>query len=257
VTEAPGKLGKQPPKRDPRTLRLARYVDEATWGGLSIPTRVLETPAITTWPMLRNNELGCCVEAAMGHVAELLSKLGRGTEVSVTDDDVVKAYSDIAGYVPGDPSTDNGTVMLAALNYWRKTGIAGHKILGYAAFRPRNHTEWKAANALFGATVVGIALPRSAQQQSGPNDTWRVVSTSGDGEWGSWGGHCVPGFDFDYRKVDVITWAYVQRATWGFIGTYCDEAYVVFDENWVDAVTQKAPNGFNHDQLLQDLSQFS
>jgi hypothetical protein len=131
----------------------------------------------------------------------------------------------------------------------------GHKIKGFAAFSPRNHTQWKAANFIFGNTFVGLALPISAQAEVG--GTWKVDSTTGDGESGSWGGHCVPGFDFDYRSVELITWAARQRATWGFIGTYCDEAYAVWDETWVSAVTAKSPSGFDAAALLADLAKFS
>ena len=37
------------------------------------------------------------------------------------------------GFRPGDPSTDRGAYALDVLNYWRQSGIAGHRIAAYAA----------------------------------------------------------------------------------------------------------------------------
>jgi hypothetical protein len=257
TTRAPGRLGKLPAKQDPRTLELAHYIDRATFAGAALPTKVLDTPNVASWPMFENDQLGDCVEAAMGHVAELLSKMGQGTEVTITDNDVIKVYEDVAGYRPGDPSTDRGTVMLDALNYWRKTGIAGHKILGFAAFNPKSYTEWKAAIALFGVAFVGVALPLSAQAQTGPGKEWKVTTTTGGGAPGSWGGHGIPFFDYSRYEVDCITWGFRQRASWPWVGTYCDEAYVCWDAAWVNAVSKKAPSGLDVVHLQSALAQFS
>jgi hypothetical protein len=113
------RLGRCAPRRDPRTLKLARYIPKLpghppakNWG-ISVPA----------WGMMANDVLGDCTCASAGHII-MLHTAARGAPVKVADEDVIAAYSAIGGYKPGDPSTDNGAVELDALNYWRKTGIA-------------------------------------------------------------------------------------------------------------------------------------
>src|SRR5581483_817640 len=100
---------------------------------------------VTTWPMYDNDEFGDCVWAAIGHQIQAFSAYGFGTVITVTNADVLAGYSAVTGFKPNDPSTDNGTVVQDALNYWRKTGIAGHKILAFAQVNHRNRTECEAA----------------------------------------------------------------------------------------------------------------
>ena len=50
-----------------------------------------------------------------------------------SDKQVVAAYSAITGYNPSTGANDNGAVEIDVLNYWRQTGIAGHKIGAYVA----------------------------------------------------------------------------------------------------------------------------
>ncbi len=278
------KLGKNPPKHDSRTIMFGDYlvagdtVANVTWQDrfcdlfrrhrrhpiptpvptptpvTGVPTSLLESNLVNPWYTLGNDKYGCCVESAGGHVVELVSMLGQHVEAVVQTQDVLNAYTAITGFNPNDPRTDNGTNILDFLNYWRQTGVAGHKISGFAALNPKSLSEWELANWLFGSVVVGLALPITAQSQVGK--AWSVVSTSGDGAPGSWGGHCVPFVDYSGTGASCVTWGMVQQANWQFIATYCDEAYVVFDPDLLNSVTQKSPQGFDVNQLNADLSQF-
>ncbi len=137
------------------------------------------------------------------------------------------------------------------LNYWRKKGIAGHKILAFAALDPRNIEHVKQSVYLFGGTYIGVQLPLSAQAQ----DIWDVPSTgpTGDGEPGSWGGHAVCVVAYNATGLWVVTWGKLQFMTWAFWHTYCDEAYAVFSTDML--AKGKSPAGFDLPQLQADLAE--
>jgi hypothetical protein len=44
--------------------------------------------------------------------------------------------------------------------------------------------------------------------------------------------------------------------TWGFLDTYCDEAYAVLSQDWIDK-TNLAPNNFDLTALQADLQQIN
>lgn len=238
------KLGKRPVRHDKRTLLLADYLT----GPLPPP------PAAQDWArhlakigMMLNDQIGDCTCAAAGHAIQIWSS-NANREVTVSDADVVAAYSAITGYSPNDPSTDNGAVELDVLNYWRQTGIGGHKIAGFVKLEPKNTSHIESAIALFGGTYIGLGLPISAQNQN----VWSVVGGP-DGEPGSWGGHAVYVVEYDAHGLTCITWGQLKRMTWGFWQQYCDEAYGILSNDWLNPTTHIAPNGFNIGVLMADL----
>jgi hypothetical protein len=99
----------------------------------------------------------------------------------------------------------------------------GIEVLGYAQVNPLDHTHVKIAIDLFGGVLTGLSLPRTAEQQS----YWRVVTTSGLGLPGSWGGHCTLVPDYTSSKLTNITWGEKLDMSWAFLGTYCDELWAV------------------------------
>jgi hypothetical protein len=246
------KLGKASPRHDPRTLQFANYLRPAELP--PPPASVDYGKAVTRpWGMMHNDTVGDCTCAAAGH---LIMEWNANVERNVTpsDDDVIAAYAAITGYDPSTGSGDNGAVETDVLNYWRKTGIAGHQIMAYAALEPSNTQHVRDAVDLFGGCYIGLALPVSAQQQ----DVWSVPpgGTSGDGAPGSWGGHAVPVVAYDNHGLTVITWGATKAMTWEFWSAYCDEAYAVLSEDFLSAGTNgapTAPNGFDLTALEADL----
>ena len=246
------KLGKKTPRVDSRTFKLSNYLPK------KLPTPPDEVSYVTkvpNWPMMLNDQLGDCVCAAMGHMVEQWTFFSRGAAGTVipTDSQVLQAYEAIGGYIPGDPSTDNGCDMLTALNYWRKSGIAGHKISGFMAVDPSNLLEVRQAIWMFGNLFVGLALPVSAQ---GQND-WIVPDGGiygGAGRPGGWGGHCVPVMAQSPETLTCITWGERLKMSHNFFMDYCDEAYVVMSPDWFTSATA-AVSGFDLATLQADLAQ--
>lgn len=240
------KLGKLATRYDPRTLMMAKYIT----ADLAPPpaSEDWSTKVGPKWGMMRNDKIGDCTCAAAGHLI-MEWTANAGSMVTPSTPEIVKAYSAITGYDPKTGTHDNGAVELDVLNYWRKTGIAGHKIAAFVALEPSNHMHIMDAVYIFGACYIGVQLPQSAQGQS----VWSVPpqGTTGPGAPGSWGGHAVPVVAYDPRGLTVVTWGQLLRMTWEFWQAYCDEAYAVLSADFVSK--GKAPNGFDLKTLQADL----
>jgi hypothetical protein len=217
---------------------------------LTVPQEVSWVTKVENWPMMLNDTLGDCVPAAMGHMVEQWSTYA-GSPVIPTNAQVLSAYEAIGGYVPGDPSTDNGCDMLTALNYWRQTGIAGHKIFAFVQVNPLDADEIREAIYLFGNVFTGLALPISAQGE----DAWTVPpggKSSPNGSPGSWGGHCVPSVADSPQSRTVVTWGEVLKMSPNFFIDYVDELYAVLSLDWIES-NGLSPSQFNLAQLQADL----
>lgn len=257
---APKLLGKHAPRFDARVPQLEKHLVKAA---LPAPPPKKDWPGVskvTAWGMMLNNTLGDCVIAAKGHaVLEWTALTGLKKAVTLPDPVILAGYEAVGGYVPGDPSTDNGCDMLTAAQYFQATGFGGHRISAFAtlaAGAAMNPTRWQEAINLFGLVDVGVALPAAWQDKTNPGDVWDVGpggSTAGDWAPGSWGGHDVPlmGYDSVAKVYKLITWGQEQYITEAAVKTYSDEAYSYLSPDWVYNGT--APNLYKLAQLQADL----
>ena len=262
----PRKLGKKPAKIDTRTLKLSKYLKEVTAPVPEPPDNLDYAELITNsigWPVYLNDQIGDCVPAAMAHQIEQWTYLAKGeaNRTALSNQQVLWLYEKLGGYIPGNPLTDNGVVMLDALRYWRNAGVFGNKIQAFASVDLTNYTEVRQAIWLFGNIFLGIQLPLSAQQ----GDMWTVPVDGpiGDGAPGSWGGHCVPVTAYHVRPnptsdvanrktYTVITWGQAMKMSHNFMTTYGDEAYVLLDLGWLQS-SGKSVGGFDLGTLQNDL----
>lgn len=244
------KLGKAAPRIDPRTLRLAAYLPATLPPIPASADYYSKAQPSGNWGMMLNDSLGDCTCAAAGHLIEAWTGNAGGLVVP-PDSAILAAYEGACGYTPADPSTDQGGVEVNVLNYWRATGIAGHKIGAYAAVDPANQAHVQAGAYLFGGLYIGVALPVSAQGQA----TWDVVGDgqTGDSAPGSWGGHAVPVVGFDAGGLWIVTWGELMRVTWAFWAAYVDEAYAIISPDFL-AGNGETPAGFDIAQLQADLT---
>lgn len=235
-------LGKEPAKIDPRTLRLADYID---WTALpAYPSTFKDSDKIADWKMLGNDAHGDCVMVGDMHQEMLWSVLA-GTPFVVNEQQLIQTYLQLS---PGD----NGLVILDYLRWRRKNPVAGaRQMLGFAAVNWRDLAELSVATSMFHGVLRGILLPKTAQSQTGSSRTWETLSLSGDGTPGSWGGHLTFEPDYDPAKVGEITWGFVQPASRQFMASYCDECYVVVPnyelpgfkrQDFIDALKLIDPN---------------
>jgi hypothetical protein len=219
-------LGRLPARHDPRNLCFASY-------GQALPAPPVQCDwgvRIKKWPMMLNDNIGDCTIAAAAHLIQEWTANVYGVSQIISDADILKAYEAVSGYTPSDPNSDSGAVELDVLNFWRKTGIGGHKILAFAKVTPQNTVEVKQATYLFGGLYLGVSLPIGAQQEINAGQYWTVPpggSTKGIWKPGSWGGHAVPVVAYDANYVTVVTWGALQKMSWRFFNTYVEEAWAV------------------------------
>lgn len=248
LVPAPGgpKLGRRPKPPDPRDFRLTRYLVR------KLPT----PPAHVNWaqfvpgfPMLLNNSIGDCGEAGWLHMLQVwLAAIGR--LFTPTDAQVLGLYEVVAGYKPGEPSTDNGTVLRDLLKYVKANAVAGgQRITAYVAVDPRNRLQVKQALAEFGCLYAGVELTQAAYQDQGVH--WkRVRGAKGKPDPNL--GHCVVYTGYDARGVKTVTWGQEGTATWGWHDDCCVELWAVLSPDWMTAAG-KNPDGVDWATLQQDL----
>lgn len=240
---AAGLLGRLPVRHDVRTLSLARYVDRSKLprapGSLDLTKRVPE------WPMYANDRLGDCTCAAAGHMIEAWTAAA-GQIVEISESAVIVAFEQVKIV---DPVTgEEGAVELDVLKFWRKTGIARHRIGAFASVPVHDKKLVRSASYLFGGLYIGLAMPLTARDQ----EVWDWTGElSGPARPGSWGGHAVDVVGYSRAGLEVVTWGALKQMTWAFWQRYCDEAYCILSPDFLNAGT--APNGFDLAALKADL----
>lgn len=246
-TRQAGRLGRLPYDPNRPALRLTGRLQ-----GTVPPNPVVADwlSKVTTWPMYGNDQYGDCVWAMIGHMIEAWTQYAGGTAVEVTTEQLLAAYSAVTGFNPNDPATDQGTNIADALEYWRVTGVAGHKILAYAKVDHTNPAEVEAAINLFGSLAVGVNLPASAMDQFNAGQEWTVVQGSPND-----GGHAIHAGAYDTAAKDarVTTWGNVQPLDDPWWNAFVEECWAVITPEWV-AATGLTPSGLDLQGLGQDFA---
>lgn len=241
-------LGRLPARRDPRTLRLATYLDGARNYQAPPPARDWIDHA-HRFDLLGNDRVGNCAFAAQAHLIQCFAA-AHGRTTLIGQHDVMTAYSRVTGYDPSQPATDRGTVLLDALGDWRTNGLAGHRIGAYVKV-DANRNEVEAAINLCGGIYIGAGLPIAARSQT----VWDVASSN---EYGpehrpnSWGGHALACAAYSRTGLVCMTWGALKVITWEWLFTYADEIYAVVSDDWITNEGH-APNGFDIAKLVGDL----
>jgi hypothetical protein len=236
-----GKLDPDPTKP---ALRLAPHLT----GAPTTPEQRDWLSKVGSWPMYGNDQYGDCVWAAIGH-AIIAWTTYAGSPVEVSLEALLQGYADVTGFNRDDPATDQGTVMQDALSYWRKTGVAGHRILAFAKVDHTDPAAMKAAIDVFGSLQVGIKFPRVAMTQFNAGKPWALVRKDGGIE----GGHAIHAGAFDPRQYRATTWGRVQSMLPDFAAVYIDEAWAVITPEWLTAAGT-TPSGVDLHGLGEELA---
>lgn len=222
------KLGLNPGKLDPRTLKLKSVM-------LPELPPVPDTFDLDTCRqdsnVFGNDRWGCCVIAARAHQTLRFEQYEQGCYLSITTADVLTEYWKEQGWSGSWCSRpDNGLEVLPSLNAWRKGWkCAGetYNIFAYGLINPLDHQEVRACLYLLNGGYLAFALPKSAMAQRG--QVWEVDS-SPDGTPASWGYHMVyltP--KITPEGLECLTWGEYQRLTWDFLDKYTYQLYGIVD----------------------------
>ena len=200
-----------------------------------------------------NDDLGDCAEAAIGHLIQALTA-NASTEVTPPDSAIIQLYSGAAGYVPGKPETDQGSIIADVLKYVQTQGVDGYRIDGFAQGMATNLPELRQIVNTFGGADVGLALPKTIERAESQGDTWDVDLTAGqDAERGSLGGHSVVVEGYDQGGFFIVTWGLKIYVTNAFMMAYNDEAWGILASG-IWAPKGVSPAGDTVPQLTAELA---
>jgi hypothetical protein len=248
------KLGRKRPAPGLKKLKLSKYLKP----GLPAPPTSVDYSAKATASLsqvMLNQDLGDCTCAAVGHLVGVFTG-NAGQCVVVSDADVEALYEACGGYVPGDPSTDNGCDEVTVLQYWQSTGIAnGHKIAGFLSVDATNPVEVQTAIWLFENVYFGVELP-DAWISPFPSSNGFVWDVAGAPDPNN--GHAFPGIGYDASgNVTICSWGLLGQVTQAALEEYASgegggELYCVISQETIARASGKAPNGFDFATLVQD-----
>lgn len=204
-------------------------------------------------PMFANDEFGDCVFASQGHAIVTWEKASSQRDLAVSTEDILQEYTDVTGFRPDNPSSDNGAYELDGLNNFRQNGIgrqkdgSPHKIYAFAAVEWTNHEEVKLASYVFGGVKVCAGLPLAASDQLRRGQDWDVTEGT-RARWGSWGGHSLYSYGYNPYGLYLWTWGKSQFATWAWVDKYVDESYALVSPDYIRK-GGTTPQGFDRLKL--------
>lgn len=247
------RFGRQIPQVIAPHMKLKNYLRASLPSAPS--TLDLSGPALASLRNVDQNDvLGNCVIAAINHILGVWTGNG-GSLYQTTAAQILAEYSAIGGYVPGDPSTDQGCNMQTALNWIISNPMAdGTKLTAWLGVDATNVNELRAALWLFENLDFGMALP----------DAWINPFPSADGFlWNTAGkadpnnGHSVMGYGYDATSVKIDSWALFGGLTYDAIAEYAvantgGELYVLLSTDVLIRGQQKAPSGVAWGDLITD-----
>lgn len=238
------KLGKKTAVYDSNTMKLTPIVDKSI---TDIPTNINWINGVI-WPMWNNDKIGCCTQVSVASAIRTWS-YNTSTEILLTQDNVIKNYSDESGY-NGTPSTDQGAIEVNVLQKWCKDGYQTpdgiDKLFTFGYLNPRDTASIKKSIVLFGGIYIGMSLPDYALKT--PSPVWEVSNTDTQIA----GGHAMYVHGYDQNYLYMNTWATEWKMSWDFFQKYCDESYGLISQRWLNG-KNTSPFGENLETLVNEL----
>jgi hypothetical protein len=239
------KYGRLPRTYDPRVPKLAM---------IRSPRPLAPVPASINYSLgmpadlgaMMNDTIGDCVEAAVGHAEQVWTFVARGAMVTPSNFDIEAFYGVAGGYVPGHPSTDNGTVIQVALTDWLKVPVAGDTLAAFVEIDLASEDDIKRTIWESGGVYIGFNVPAYLQNLEAAGSVWDVNPSADNSIIG---GHCVfcPGYKENGNLV-VQSWGLWYTITPAFWSQFVDEAYALANKDWI-AKTGWTPAGLTLVQL--------
>ena len=248
------RLGKLKP-RAPR-LRFSSYLTRP----LPEPplTANLDALNLTDDNVYANDSVGDCACAGPAHETLFWERHNRRDPADITDEDVLRMYSDVTGYDPDDPSTDQGSCVSDVVAYRRTHGLVDHAgvahtiAVGLGLSLTRDAVR-QAIN-LYDVCGLGIQVPESLMEQTQTAQNghtapeWTVVDGSPID-----GGHYIAAIAYDEQWLYVNSWGIICRMSWDFFDHYVDEAWAYLSQEDVNSADM-SPDGIDYAQLKADIA---
>lgn len=222
-------------------------------------SRIPERPAARDWsmvdgrplsyPMFRNDELGICGLASLGHT-QITQSANSGVEAAITDDEIVDGYKRLGGY-DGTPESDQGVNMLeVGVKLISGAPLAGRKLKAIVSIDPQDDEMAAVCSEFFGGLWIGWDLPKAWQGA----DIWDAApdgSTSGKWRPRSWGGHATHGHAYSPALSELVSWTEEHPFTPAARRVYAEEVYALFWEDlWARLAGGLCPAGLDLQKLV-------
>jgi hypothetical protein len=212
------KLGKRPPLPGRRALMLR----DVLTGELPEHPPTADHLIGIAFGMYGNDRWGCCGPASIANLRRMTTYDLTGVTQAPTQADVTDLYvrSTTPPFNPLTGANDNGVYLQELLEAVHGGGIGGIRCVAFAKIDVHDHETLRAATAIFGGVLYGVDLQTSQQRQTDAG-TWDYAPST------EWGGHAVPGGQYDADSLRVVTWAELVDMTDDFVTHQADEAWVV------------------------------
>lgn len=244
----------------PIPARVPTFRDHAI-AAIQAPARLMRDHIVYAPQMDDNDTLSDCTAAGLANLARGEAALA-GWQLTIPTADVLKFYSQSTGYVPGQPATDQGGVMVDVLTSQQRQGFDIGQLAPFVGLWGNLAVDdlnlVRVVMSRLGIAYVGIDLAL-ADQTSG---IWDIDSpaSQGDPTPGSWGGHCVCFWDYtgtaDTDIVRIVTWGGLQSATWRWVRSRMVEVYGLYHPQFANAAGQNFA-GIDEQKLAADNSAFA
>ena len=202
-----------------------------------------------------NTQLGDCVIAAMMRLLGVWSGLANPPALIATDDQVVQWYGTIGGYVPGDPSTDNGCDPQTALQTWMgaPSPAGGSAILGWIAVDATQPTLVQEAIYLLEGALAFGGIPDS-YVDVGQNFVWSDTTPN------QANGHEFPLLGYGPSGVEVDSWGMTGTFTTAAMASICNNTnnggiLLPVSQDIVNKASDKSPGGIDWPSLVASFNQ--
>jgi hypothetical protein len=227
------RLGRRPAVADPRVPFLHQLAASRPLPAAPDHSNYYAGPEEqSAWGMLGNDTLGDCVPAAVLHLAKVHASYA-DAPIEPTTAEAIEAY-ETQGYVPGNPSTDQGSVMLGPtgiMQRWLTHGFSAggrlSKIDGFVQLRPTVLEDWRQGLHYFEGLLLGIRLPANVVAGDVVPFNWRnplgpiaglheilaVGCFAASGEW----------------LIDTVTWGMRCRMPWTTAERITEEVQAVLN----------------------------
>lgn len=238
---------KQRTQIDPRRIMLSAYMKASAIPASSVMPA--NFPPGYDVGALGNDRFGCCVYAAIAHFINVF-RLNNKCGGMITEWMVLAEYAH-TGFVPEDPSTDNGEYLLAAIKRWKNEGLFGTRIDAFVELDPLDNDQVAFATSAMGGVIYSFGLPVNCQDQ----EVWDAKKntneeTADDLPW-SLGGHAITGLNASPGRDHGETWGFLKGYTTGWRRRYASEAYAVVFRDGIPASERSPISGLDEAGLLQ------
>jgi hypothetical protein len=202
-------------------------------------------PALTNPYM--NKQLSCCIVSGYYHCLGVWSANATGVPFVATDDQIVKDYSAISGYQPGNDFSDTGCNESDAISYFERVPAADGSTLAAAlSVDARKADEVRSCVYDFEHVYLCLELP-DGYVQPFPSVNGYVWST---GTPNPQQGHCIMACGYNADGLIVCSWGLMGILTWAALAELATAqnggtCYALLNQDIVDRAQGKSPLGLD------------